>query len=107
MSGGGSSKKKKASAPVEQTAYANAPTVTTLQPHLPGMQGLLAEQLARGFGGGGGAAPDFLAALGSMYQPMNLVHYNEPISVTKKNFDKKKNTPINTGVLSLDKLLMG
>lgn len=107
--GGGSSSKKKTTTapPAAKPAYGNAPTSQTLQPMLPGFQGMLAEQLAAGFGSGGGGAPDFASMLSSMYSPMTMMNFNEPISQTAARYDAKKFAPIATGNAALDKLLMG
>ena len=107
MGGNSGSKKKKEDTASPTTPYANAPTSQTFQPHLPGMQGLVASQLAQGFGSGGSGAPDFESMLANMYQPMSVFNFKEPISATAGAFDKAKFAPINTGNPILDKLLMG
>lgn len=110
MSKGGNDDKKKAAttttpaATTPTTPYANAPVTQTIQPFMPGFQNMLAEQLSGGYGGGG---MDFAAMLSSMYSPMSLVNYKEPISQTAKSYDKKKFAPISTGNPTLDSLLMG
>lgn len=105
----GSDKKDKKDTPVTGTMpYANAPTAQTFQPFLPGFDGAIAQQLAQGFGAQSGmGASDFAAQLASMYQPMSVMKFNEPISTTAAFFDPKKNSAIDTGNAALDKLLMG
>ena len=111
MSGGGGSSKPKTPTTGGGTsslpAYGNAPTSQTFQPTLPGFQSMLADQLAAGYGSGGGGAPDFASMLSNMYQPMSLMNFQEPISQTAAAYDKKKFAPIVTGNAALDKLLMG
>lgn len=105
--GGSSSKKDKDDDKVTGTTpYANAPTTQTFQPTLPGFEGMIADQLQRGFGIGANN-PDFASMISSIYQPMSIPVFNEPISTTASLFDKKENAPISTGNVMLDKLLMG
>lgn len=89
------------------TPYANAPTTQTFQPTLPGFQNMLAQQLAAGFGSGGGQASDFASLLSSLYRPMNVTQFKEPISQTAATYNKATNAPISTGNPALDQLLMG
>lgn len=103
MSGGGSNKKKSTAATSSPTAsYTRAPTTRTFQPTLPGFMGMVADQLAAGYGG-----QDFMPTLSSLYKPMNVMSYAEPISTTAGAFDKKKYAPISSGNPILDALLMG
>lgn len=106
MSGGGSKKDKDDDKVTGTTPYANAPTTQTFQPTLPGFEGMIADQLQRGFGIGANN-PDFAGMIGSIYQPMTIPVFSEPISTTASMFDKKENAPISTGNAMLDKLLMG
>ena len=87
--------------------YRMAPQVSTLQPALPGFQNMLAQQLGMGFGSGGGTAPDFAAMLSSMYSPMSMIQFQEPISSTAAAWDKSDHNKIKTGNKTLDALLMG
>ena len=111
MSGGGNGGRRPASqkatpAPTEE--YENAPTVITMQPAMPGMIDALAGQLGRGFSSGIPGTEDGVASyLETMYRPMTIHQFQEPISATSKNFDKKKHVEISTGNSTLDKLLMG
>lgn len=87
--------------------YPGAPQAMTFPPTLPGFQGMLAQQLAQGFGSGGGTVPDFQGMLANMYQPMTAYRLHEPISTTAALYDSKKYAPIETGNIALDRLLLG
>ena len=106
MSGGGGSSKKKttSTSATLTTPYGNLPTAQTFQPTLPGFQQMQANQLAAGFGGQG---QDFASLLASLYKPMSVMSFKEPISVTAGAYDPKKFMAISTGNPALDKLLMG
>jgi hypothetical protein len=57
---------------------------------MPGFQNMLAEQLAAGYGSGGGSAPDFASMLANMYRPTTLTPVKLPLSTDKdKDKDKK------------------
>lgn len=107
MSGGGSSKKKTDTtkpAVTQEQFSARLPTMQTFQPTLPGFQGMLAQQLQQGFGSQG---QDYAGLLSSLYKPMGILNFQEPISTTAAAWDAKKYAPISTGNPALDKLLMG
>lgn len=97
--GGGSSNPAQGTTP-----YANAPTMQTFQPTLPGFTNSLASQLSRGFGSSGA---DLASLLSNLYQPMTAYQFKEPISATAAAYDKSKFAPISTGNPTLDQLLMG
>ena len=88
-----------------KTAYGNLPGTQTFQPHLPGMQGMIANQLAQGFGGQG--LGDVGGMLSQLYKPMNVQKFKEPISTTAAMWDQDKYLNANTGNPVLDLLLMG
>lgn len=90
--------------PPPLAAYGNAPQAMTFQPTLPGFGNMIAQQLAQGFGSGGGGFEQMLA---SMYSPMSVYRFSEPISTTAQRFDKDKHMPFNTGNAALDLLLAG
>ena len=88
-----------------KTAYGRLPGTQTFQPHLPGMQGMIASQLQQGFGGQG--LGDVAGMLSKLYKPMNVTTYKEPISTTAAQWDNKKYLDAQTGNPILDLLLMG
>lgn len=104
--GGGEAAPVVATPAAPTTAYDRAPVAQTFQPTLPGFNEMLASQLGKGFGSGGGSTPDFAAML-QAYKPMSVMNFKEPISSTAKAYDKTKHAPISTGNPALDRLLMG
>lgn len=88
-------------------AYGASPVAKTIQPFFPGFQGMIAQQLAQGFGSGGGTPEQFSGALSDLYSPMTMFQFSEPISTTAALYGKGKYAPFNTGNAALDKLLSG
>ena len=99
MSGGNKKRRRKNEPEAEVQAalevYGNAPVRRTFNPI--GLDALGA-QLQQGYGG----PTDFL----SMYQPMDMLQFMEPISTTQEQMKEGKYEPINTGNPFLDELLM-
>lgn len=72
MSGGGGSKKKKKDEPIT-SSISNLP-MTTVQPFMPGIADMLAQQLA---GGGYGDQASNLASMMQFYAPMQVPDFSQ------------------------------